>query len=439
MVGGGNQFEPAMSEGVVTLLFKLSDGADRGMPKGQVGDSGKEAVPVFSGGALRDDVVGYRRALEEWGWGRHPWRRLKFMLGAVVPSLLVLRVCSVAHWRVDDSWLIVTHLDLGNWLHVIVGSFYGWLPYSGYAVAFSTVFFIPSSFGFFYASNRAERERGRRFLLYTVNDLGALILLFCPFILLGVMAIFYGIFRDVDGAIVVCGTLAVGILLGWLKAKSRGVSEVPVWKFALEADYPKLPVVESSFLVGDLVSATAYSTVPYVLVRSDNISGYRYIDTFELSMQIALGQMKPSDSLGDACHRVPLLPNYRPMSEVAAEYETENRANVFGVRVGGKIHILYAWDGAAALQEKSVFRHISDSVGLAILVVVVFAAISAVASSTPWVPPQCLRIGESAPVRGHVLVGGEGEQIVLTDGIHSLADVKTAPMQECPQDSVSGK
>ncbi|SLI45178.1 Uncharacterised protein [Mycobacteroides abscessus subsp. massiliense] len=409
------------------------------MSQDGIGDSGKEAVPVFSGGALRDDVVGFRRALEEWGWGRRPWHRLKFMVGAVVPSLLVLRVCSVAHWRIDDSWLIVTHLGLGNWLHVVVGSFYGWLPYSGYVVAFSMVFFIPSSCRFFYASSRAERERGRRFLIHTVDDMGALLLLFVPFILVAVIGIAYVAVRDLDGVVVAGGTLFTGLLLGWLKNKSDGVSAVALWKFALEAGYPELPVVDSSYRVDNLVSATAYSPIPYVLIRSDNISGYRYIDTFELSMQIALEQVKLSDEIGSAGRRVPLLPNYRLMSEVAEEYETENSANVLAVRVGGKIRIVYAWDGAASVEDNSNFRHLSDAILLALSCVVLFVVIAAAVSSTPWVSHQCLKIGESAPARGYVLVDGEGEQIVRTDSVHSVADMKTVPMQECPQESVSDK
>lgn len=404
-----------------------------------MGESGKESVPVFGGGALRDDVVGFRHALEKWGWGRRPWHRLKFMVGAVVPSLLVLRVCSVAHWRIDDSWLIVTHLDLGNWLHVVVGSFYGWLPYSGYVVAFSTVFFIPSSYRFFYASSRAERERGRRFLLHTVDDMGALLLLLFPFVLVVVMGIVYAIVGDFDGVIVACVTLAAGVFLGWLKVKSAGVSGVALWKFALEADYPELPVVKRSYLVGDLISATAYSAIPYVLVPSDNISGYRYIDTYELSMRVALEHVKLSDEVGSTGHRVPLLPNYRLMSEVAAEYETENGANVLAVRVGGKIRILYAWGGAASVEENSNFRNLSDAILLAILCVVLFVVIAAAGSSAPWVPHQCLKIGESAPAQGYVLVSGEGDQIVRTDSVHSVADMKTVPMQECPQESVSDK
>lgn len=383
-----------------------------------------DEIPAFQSPALRGDIAAFRNAMDQWGWGRTPWRRLSLLIPLLIPAALLVRVGAVLDWRLHDTWLVVTAMDLGNWLQVAVGSFFAWLPSSGYAAMFLLVLLIPVTVRAWLGMRAASRERGRPVAVYSVADLGGFLVVAAPLLLLVWIGALYASAGDWRGIAIAAGVAVTGTMLGWLDFRAGGASAVTVRMLAAQIEYPPLPVAGRYATAADLISATTRAEVPYVLQRragggdsaadDEDPCGYVYFDTDEVMVAIVDKALRPSDVPDALARRVPIVPGHRRATALAAAVPAQP---VVAVRVNGDITVVYARAAARApgVATGSVAEKVADGLRLAICVGVCAAAISAVSSPAPWLPQRCLEIGSGVYLKGSTIVDTGAGIVTIVD------------------------
>ena len=156
-----------------------------------------------------------REALATTWWGANPWRRYLRLLAVVGPALVLGRVAAVTDFSRVDSWLILSSLDLGQWLQILTGSFVAWHPWSLLVAVTGLAAFGSWSFTeAVFALGVQELRRGSPVTISHYGQLGALAAsAFLP--LLGAVVAQWALPRSLSWI------PALGAVAGWLAASER--------------------------------------------------------------------------------------------------------------------------------------------------------------------------------------------------------------------------
>lgn len=363
----------------------------------------------------RDDVLAFHRNMTENGWGLRPWRRLALLTPLLLPAALLLRVGNTVDWQAHDAWLIVTTLDLGNWLQVATGSFYAWLPVSGYVATLCLIGLIPATSRVILGGRAIKKERGGRTSMVTsVLEASCFIAIALPPIIALYLCNLYWA-SDWLGFAVAVATLTVGLLLGVLDYHRRGKSPITVHQYVKQAHFPPLPQPPEPDLLtaNDLVSITLNAPTPWVIKRTND--NYFYCDTEELIRAIINKDLRPSDTADGNWKRVPVMLGHE-LAMTLNDRAKSGGAPVGSVRVDGELRIFYATEhGNVPLDEQSGAKAAFDGVILFVMQLFALAIIGALASSTPWVPLQCLDTGGPAAISGYPLTATDRGVLVMAN------------------------
>lgn len=383
-------------------------------------DSAVEAegqLTAHSGRTTQEDISAFRALLEQWGsWGPRPWLRLAVLIPLLVPAFLLFRVGAVVHWKQHDTWVAISVMDLSNWVQVALGSFYAWLPWSGYVIAVPLVFYIAMSVRVLKAANREKRRRRRSFGIETYDDAGGMIFYYLlPWAAATSFGLIYARAGDYRGAGIVAAAVAFGIVYGTMNFHSQGKSRVTVLQFIQQVQYPRLPRIEGTADAAALISITTGAQSPLVLREVDG-NTLEYCDTEELLTRICHRELHPSATGPGFWKRCPIVAPGTRVTELQNELIEGKAAQVCLVRIDTELRELYGTDGGhGTLDTSSRAEEVFAAMAFTLVTILLGAIMAAATSPAPWLPRQCLELSDGAPSYGYAITDTGAGVLVITD------------------------